>query len=230
MVEIFAIRLIDDEAFSKVKPCLSEHLPENVIEKLGRFRNPPAMQRNMLGEVLCRAVVAQKEGIPAKTVSTYRTEKGKPYYTDLKQWHFNISHSAEWVVMAFSDEELGIDIEKIKPINYHLAKRFFSGEENVRLNEFEEPRKLHYFFDLWTLKESYLKYLGKGLTKSLRTFTIHDVNGRFFLKHDEEHDSDVHFRQFVVGGDCKLSVCADSETFAENILFLTIDELLTLLT
>jgi len=225
MVDIFAIRLIDEVKFRQEKPALMKHLPDNVIQNLKRFRNQAALQRNILGEVLCRAILSTHENIPMKSVLTYRSEKGKPFYSDYPQWHFNISHSAEWVVMAFSEAEIGIDIEKIKKINYQLANRFFSAEENENLNKLEEPEKLHYFFNLWTLKESYLKYLGRGLTKVLKSFTIHDIGNQFYLKHDLEHDSNVFFKQYDIGTCCKLSVCANSEHFNEKIHYLTMNEL-----
>ncbi len=225
MVKIFAIRLVEEEKFNEVKPLLLEQLPAPVKENLKRFRNPAAMQRNILGEVLCRIILSQRLNIPPYSVETYRSEKGKPYYTDYPEWHFNISHSAEWVVMAFSDKEIGIDIEEIRKINYHLAKRFFSPEENENLNKRDEPEKLNYFFDLWTLKESYLKYLGRGLTKALKSFTIHDIDGRFHLMHDLEQNSKVHFRQYDVGECCKCSVCASSETFNDEIEFISHDKL-----
>lgn len=229
MIEIFAIKLAAEEKFGMVKPLLLEHLPDNVVEKLKRFRYPRALQRNMLGEILCRAVLAGKQDIPVKSVRTFRTEKGKPHYTDYPQWHFNISHSADWVILGFSDGEIGIDIEKPKPVNYRLARRFFSEEENEKLETLEEPHKLRYFFDLWTLKESYLKYLGKGLTKPLNTFTIHDSGGRFFLKHDQDHVPEVHFQQFDVAEDYKAALCTEAETPAGRIRYLVTGDLLKMI-
>jgi 4'-phosphopantetheinyl transferase len=188
-----------------------------------------ALQRNVLGEILCRAVIARKYDIQPRSVNTYRSEKGKPFYKDHPDWFFNISHSAEWVVLAFSGQNVGIDIEKVKPINYHLAKRFFSIDENEILDQLEEPEKRHYFFDLWTLKESYLKYLGRGLTKPLSTFTIEKKNDRFILKHDPEHDETVYFKQYNIGEQYKLSVCSTSEIFTDNISFLKMDELIQII-
>ncbi|MCB0804429.1 MAG: 4'-phosphopantetheinyl transferase superfamily protein [Bacteroidales bacterium] len=226
MVELYAIKVINEQWFGLLKPDLLNLLPETVIHNLKRFRNRDALQRNLLGEVLCRAVLAQKEQISVKDVQTYRKEKGKPFYSDFPQWNFNISHSAEWVVMGFSDSELGVDIEKIRTIDYRLAQRFFSEEENVNLNERKEPEKQIYFFDLWTIKESYLKFLGKGLTKTLKSFTVHDQNGNFYLKHDCDHRMEVFFNQYDIGDHCRLSVCSGKPGFEKEVRFITVNELI----
>ena len=61
-----------------------------------------------------------------------------------------------------SDKPVGIDVEKIKDINIKIADRFFSKEESGRFIQKEESERLKYFFDLWTLKESYIKAETEG--------------------------------------------------------------------
>lgn len=49
---------------------------------------------------------------------------------------------------------------------------FFSDEEVEDLNTRSLVGKIDYFYDLWTLKESYIKAIGKGLSIPLNSFTI----------------------------------------------------------
>lgn len=49
---------------------------------------------------------------------------GKPYFEDT-DIHFNISHSGCYVIAAVSDEDIGIDIQKIKATSIELLKRIF---------------------------------------------------------------------------------------------------------
>ena len=52
-----------------------------------------------------------------------------------------------------------------------LAKRFFTAEEQQFI--LEEPEGINErFYRIWTGKESYLKYLGTGLTKPLGSFSV----------------------------------------------------------
>lgn len=56
----------------------------------------------------------------------FQTEgNGKPVVRHIPSFHFNLSHSGDWVVCAIDDAPVGIDIEEIKPIDLAIAKRFF---------------------------------------------------------------------------------------------------------
>jgi len=106
----------------------------------------------------------------------YRTnESGKPYF---EEFYFNASHSGKYAVCAFSDKEVGCDIEVSGKKNLCVAKRFFTEEEqNYIFNKsIEDVIANKRFVRLWTLKESYLKYLGVGLTKSLSSFSIRNLS------------------------------------------------------
>ena len=85
-------------------------------------------------------------------------ENNKPKfkYSDIK---FSISHSDCWVVVAFSKNEIGVDIEKIKQRDYKaLAKRM-----NFELKE----DSLSDFYRCWTLFEAEYKLQQKA--KSVKT-------------------------------------------------------------
>ena len=96
---------------------------------------------------------------------TYRYgERGKPYFEDLPLY-FNLSHSGDYVLCAVSDVEVGVDIQKIQPVNERkLAKRFFSEAECRVLEgcESSEGRR-RLFFELWSRKEAYGKLTGEGI-------------------------------------------------------------------
>lgn len=98
---------------------------------------------------------------------------GKPRISGQDQFHYNLSHSGKRVVIAYGDSPVGADVQQMHMDagKEALAKRFFTKEERAYV--FECPKLTETrFYQVWTGKESYLKYLGTGLKKSLDSFSI----------------------------------------------------------
>lgn len=118
------------------------------------------------------------------------TEDGKPFLPGLPDIHFNLSHSGDYIACAFSDQEVGLDLqEHSRPHTsiVRIAKRFFSAKEYEAIlalraaalpadnssvgsghpanadDSDNSACRLPLFYNLWTIKEAYLKYLGCGL-------------------------------------------------------------------
>jgi 4'-phosphopantetheinyl transferase len=102
------------------------------------------------------------------------TEDGKPFLPGRKDFHFNLSHSGNWVVIAWSDRPMGIDVEVIAMDEgkEQLARRFFSADEQDYLFATQGQERALRFFEIWTKKESYLKYLGTGINRPLHSFSV----------------------------------------------------------
>lgn len=97
---------------------------------------------------------------------------GKPYIAELSEFHFNVSHSGKWVVCAVGNAELGVDIERTDRKIKGVARRFYSTAEQSYLLSLPEKEREKVFFDIWALKESYMKATGDGMTMSPETFTV----------------------------------------------------------
>ncbi|MEG1612601.1 MAG: 4'-phosphopantetheinyl transferase superfamily protein [Clostridia bacterium] len=83
----------------------------------------------------------------------------KPYFKDYPNIRFSMSHSADLVVLAMADTEVGIDIEFNKPRDYEnvVERHFFEGEK-------KEIVDLSTFYKFWTRKEAFLKFTSEGLS------------------------------------------------------------------
>lgn len=92
---------------------------------------------------------------------------GKPFLKDHPGIHFNISHTKGLVVCGLGDEEIGIDVERIRPFQENILKKVLSPKELIHLESLRPNQRAEYFFRIWTLKESYGKAVGCGLTKPL---------------------------------------------------------------
>ena len=112
------------------------------------------------------------------------TEKGKPYFKNNKDIYFSISHSKNLVGVAFSDKEVGFDIQVVKRVTDNLFKRVLSEEElaavGAKLCEptvgasSKSPIESIFFYN-WVKKEAILKRDGTGLVNDM--INIHDEYG-----------------------------------------------------
>ena len=142
--------------------------------RVDRFRFENDRKRTVAGEMLARKAIAEWCGISAESIVFEKTKTGKPYAIDLSV-EFNISHSGDMVVCAVDDKPVGIDIEKIRPIDLTVAKRICTDEELLYLfghtpteQDFTyttDAKMLTRLFELWTSKEAYGKCTGAGISK-----------------------------------------------------------------
>ncbi|MEO8971993.1 MAG: 4'-phosphopantetheinyl transferase superfamily protein [Ktedonobacteraceae bacterium] len=92
-----------------------------------------------------------------------------------EQLHFNLSHTHELVVYAFTATgEVGIDIEYTRAnVEYEaLAKHSFSPSEYAVIGDLPADLKQEAFFNCWTRKEAYIKARGMGLSLPLDLFDV----------------------------------------------------------
>lgn len=195
--------LMDDTVFRTLLPMVSEQKQD----RIKRFLKPEDAQRCLIGDLLVRFLIIENLSISNRDIRFETNQYGKPFLAGVSSFHFNIAHSGNWIVCAVHDLSVGVDVEKIKPIELDIAKRFFSAEEYHAIVSQPIERQLDYFFSLWTLKESYIKAVGKGLSLSLDTFSIQIVPDGRIEVHDPSQERLYLFKQFKLDDDHKLALC-----------------------
>ena len=133
-------------------------------------RREDALRCLAAGELL-RRIVEQELGLTEFSVVT--DPDGKPRIAGQKDFHYNLSHSGNRVVIAWGHSPVGVDVQQMdqKVGKEALAKRYFTPQEQVFI--LEQPEQVdERFYQIWTGKEAYLKYLGTGLRKSLVSFSV----------------------------------------------------------
>lgn len=132
---------------------------------------------------------------------------GKPYLREYPQIQFNISHCMGLAVLAVGDCSVGIDVEYVRPYRELLLKRVLSAAELRQMEAAGEAGREELFFRFWTLKESYVKAVGCGITVPLQdiSFQIGDDGGITCEK------TGWKFRQWILAGGYVLSACVSGE-------------------
>lgn len=155
------------QADDKVLEMYFERLGKARIEHI--FKNNKAEDRaRALGASLLLLFALQNEGICMGKLPDFSyKERGKPYFSEWPQLHFNVSHTKNMVMCVISDMEIGVDIEHVRPIKEKTIHRTFTENEKVFAKENENG-----FVRLWTMKEACAKLRGIGLADILEGMEV----------------------------------------------------------
>ncbi|MEM7184494.1 MAG: 4'-phosphopantetheinyl transferase superfamily protein [Spirochaetota bacterium] len=171
----FDAEIQDEELLSLYHSTLAP----NEAEQQRKFYFAADRHRYLITRALLRSTLSQyAPTIPAQEWYFQENEYGKPFIANEslpEPLHFNISHSKNAVVLAIARiEELGIDVEFMpRPTNFSdIAQNFFSPVEAEHLLSLPEDRQKRRFYDIWTLKEAYIKACGMGLSIPLDHFSF----------------------------------------------------------
>ncbi|CAL0318432.1 unnamed protein product [Lupinus luteus] len=164
---------------------LSPDEKENVLRMSGEH----LQKRALLARALVRTTIARYQTncqIDPKSLKFTKNDHGKPevdwqYAEDrsLPPLHFNISHTSSLIACGVTmGSAIGIDVEekqrRLKNDILAFARRYFSPHEIEILTTIADPElRRQEFIKLWTLKEAYVKAIGKGFSASpFKTFTV----------------------------------------------------------
>ncbi|MCM3439292.1 4'-phosphopantetheinyl transferase family protein [Metabacillus halosaccharovorans] len=221
-MEIVAVRIED------VDQCLcnrlSTYLSPDRRKMLRHFKFPEDQWRSLLSELLVRTYVMEKWGLSNDTITFVKNKFGKPAIAGFPNLQFNLSHSGHWVVAVFDELPVGIDIEEIVPIDLAITDYCFSHLEKKQLDEQPEENTLAHFYKVWTLKESYIKAVGKGLSIPPQSFSIVFVDEKIRLQTSSDNENWC-FHQYEIDDSYALSVCARTSVFPEQIHMISSNDL-----
>lgn len=223
MIEVYALKI--DRRIESIKfNSLMHYVDKSRQNAISRFCKYEDAQRSLFSELLIRSKATNKLKINSSAIQFNKNEFGKPFIKNLPGFCFNISHSGEWVVCAIDNEEIGIDIEEICPIDLQIANEFFTKQEIIEMQSKLLEQKLLYFYDLWTLKESYIKAWGKGLSIPLDSFSL-KVNSVQNIELKTNNDfRGCYFKQYDIDPDYKMAVCSLKSEFPEHVIVENMDE------
>lgn len=142
----------------------------------GKFLFEKDRRRYLMTRALVRYVLSRYAPIASAQWRFEATAFGRPFIVDphpaVEDLTFNISHSDQVVLLALTRAcRLGVDVEDLhRAVPLDIADSFFSAGEVRQLRSLPPASQARRFLDFWTLKESYIKAHGKGLSLPLDQF------------------------------------------------------------
>lgn len=212
----FANDRIDSETAAACRAVMTED--ERQQEQ--RFHFQRDRDRHVVTRALVRKVLSRYESLhPADWVFS-KNAYGRPEIDlaspGISDLFFNISHTDGLIVVAIArGRAVGVDVESIRADRdlLDVAKQVFSPAEFEELFRLPAECQLDRFFQLWTLKESYIKARGMGVSIPLQKFGFRlDQNGTIDLEIAAELADDARrwqCWQFRPADGYLLALCAE---------------------
>ena len=163
-MEIYAVSINHKPISDRNMQFLTEYLFEDRKGDVTKYKQMDDRKRTLMGHLLLKIILSQKLNKPINQIVFSKSQYGKPYVENSEKLYFNLSHSGNWCIGIFSDSPVGIDIEQMEPFNLETSEYFFHPNEVKQLKRLKGREQLEYFYQLWTMKESYVKAVGKGLS------------------------------------------------------------------
>lgn len=221
--ELIAVRL-DRKLESAEVECMLRFISPEKKEAIANYYREEDQWRSLVADLLIRMIVMERFGVENQEIGFVQTENGKPMLAETEGFHFNASHAGDWIVCVFDSAEIGVDVERVKPANLSISRSFFTDEEHHDICSASDPDDR--FFDYWTLKESFIKHTGRGLSQALNAFTILFSENTIRVELQGKLLEHCYLKQYFLDEEYKLAVCASSSSLPETINYKTMDEII----
>lgn len=214
MIRTYIVNIGQFEEEREFRTALSAVSPYR-RKKIALLKNEKEKRRS-LGAAFALNAALSHHGLCERNMEYILGDQGKPALRDYPELHFSLSHSGDYAICSLGELEVGCDIERMRPDKMRVADRFYTEVEKEWLYQAdgmeEQENRL---FRLWTMKESFLKVTGRGMSLSLRDFTVltgENKTGRIdhFLNNNsyviKEYDLPEVFRE---AAGYRISVCCE---------------------
>ena len=179
-MESVKLLIVDLETGLNHRHLLIKNVSEEQKVKALRFKNEKDQVRSLISSYLVNQL--------SKECLLYN-ENGKPYYQSGP--FFNVSHSGNFVVMAISNKEIGVDIEENVEKNMSSLMRIFNEAEAKLIKEHAD------FYYLWCAKESLIKCMGTSINK-IREIPSLPLNGLKTFKGKDYQSQTLIYEKHII--------------------------------
>ena len=176
------IRIFDD-----MEQCTPEEV-QRLLPLVSDERREEALRyKHLFGQFAClKSYVMLREMLESMSLSHpfafIKNEHGKPFLKEHPEIHFNLSHCKNGILVAVSDQPIGVDIESYRNVSDSLIRYTMNEEEQNIIQTSDNPVRT--FTEYWTKKEAVFKLHGTGITHNLYGL----LNGNEVV---ETHDNPV---------------------------------------
>jgi 4'-phosphopantetheinyl transferase len=194
----FESLLADDMEYRSFRQLLSD----DEIRVARRFVDDRHRIRYAVCHGKMRILLSNYLDIAPRAIHFARAEYGKPYILDAcgqpVRLQFNVSHSADRMLLAVGDKTVGVDVEvwnDLHDLNL-LVKDCLAEEEQSYWQKLPKNEQVGAFYRFWTRKESFVKALGCGIGMGVSDIVTSTRGKPFFVSLPENSGKGSDWRLF----------------------------------
>ena len=227
-----------------VEQTCEAYLDADERDRADRFRQPTSRNQHVIGRGMARRLIGEHTGTDPSLIRFDLETYGKPFVCDPPQAirPFNVAHTHGLVLCGLFDAgvpgiksiKLGVDVEGLdRRTDPAIAERFFSEPEIRYLGTHQsvQARRIA-FLRIWTLKESFIKAIGTGMSTPLADFAFEQIDSdkpTIRMLSDRLDQNEVwQFRVFEPrpGYIAATAICAGRETLVPEVQLHCFDDLI----
>ena len=191
-------------------------------ERARQYRFRHDQHRFIIARGWLRDILSRYLHLQASQVRFCYNPHGKPELDPEEpladQLHFNLAHSENLALYAFSRERrVGVDLERQRPglADDRVTDTVFAPREVATLRSLPPHDQERAFFACWTRKEAYVKARGEGLVMPLDTFEVSLLSGEspalLSMPGDPEEVARWSLRELDLGPDYAATLAVEGQ-------------------
>ena len=172
MIEVYLLKLTSrlEEPVEKFLHYFTARRQEKIL----RYKFAADRNRTVWAELLVRSIIAKKISRTVEEIQIERDEKGKPYVID-SSLKISLAHSKNWAACSVGESPNGIDVEEDFADALAIAENFFQPHEYRQLCKLDGRARTEKFLSLWTTKESFAKFTGRGIDENFAVIDAEEI-------------------------------------------------------
>jgi 4'-phosphopantetheinyl transferase len=153
--------LLDTHAIGVISLALLEILEPSEVKKASQLR-PAEQRRFLLGRIALRKALSDATGEEPRSWRFKTDELGKTRLLN-SNIEFSVTHSGTALGIAVSTAgKVGVDLETVRESKIFPEDQFSENEKSYLKRQSNAERSSE-MLKIWTRKEAYSKFLGRGL-------------------------------------------------------------------
>lgn len=134
-----------------------------------KFSDKRRKKESLLARYLLNSLCLKTKSLDLFRLGFSKDEFGCPFFANLRSLHCSITHCNGWVIVALSNQLIGIDLEMICAEQKDDLRIAFNDNEWATIKDDSLD-----VFKNFSFKESYSKYLGKGFNIEPKDISVNE--------------------------------------------------------